>query len=597
MSKVSPIMSPKQQMTLINDLGDCLHQYSDVESIARAAVDIIAGSARSPVVSLFAVEDDKLVLLAQREVSDYLLASHHGKSLADGGWQGRVALSQQVFYSNCIRLDERIDDDEKQRHTAENIHSGVILPLLHMGTTEGILSIGYADENVFGEDILALFSTFGNVLSLALKDAQFQSQSEHLRYHDSLTGLFNRAYLFDLGYQVLSDILVLIDINRFKDINNTLGHSVGDSLLQHIGPRIQDSLTEVGAVICSLGGDSFALLAPHLAKVSPAEFCAKLDSGLRQPFVLSGVNLELNFSMGYACADETTEDSIELYRRADIALAACKQQGGGIVAYTGTMESDRTERLAILSDLGEAIRESQLQLHYQPKIDLQTGQCVGCEALLRWQHPKHGMLPPAKFIPIVESSRWIIPLTEWVVAEALRQVNAWKDMGLDICVAVNLSPRNLEDDGCCNMIAEQLHAHNLAAQNLILEVTEMALMLNPEASLLQVQKLSALGVKFALDDYGTGYSSLAYIRDLTLMCLKIDRSFISNMLNNSADQVIVESTINMAHSLGLKVVAEGIEDLDTATALKNMGCDTAQGYYFARPMPAEDFNCWLESQD
>lgn len=596
MPTLPPVMSLKEQMTLINDLGDCLHQNTDVNSIARAAVNIIAKSALSPVVSLFAVEDEKLVLLAQHDVSEFLLSTQQGKSLQDAGWQGRVALTQEIFYTNCIRLDERIDAEEKQHHTAGNIHCGVILPLLHVGSTEGILSIGYSREDVFNDDMLALLSTFGNVLSLALKDAQFQRQSEHARYHDALTGLFNRAYLFDVGYQVLSDILVLIDINRFKDINNTLGHSVGDSLLQHIGPRIQDSLTEVGAIICSLGGDSFAVLAPHLSRVSPAEFCAELDAGLRQPFVLSGVNLELNFSMGYACSDDTSEDSIELYRRADIALASCKHHDGGIVAYCKTMESDRTERLAILSDLGDAIRESQLQLHYQPKIDLNSGALVGCEALLRWQHPKHGMLSPANFIPIVEASRWIIPLTEWVVSEALRQVNVWKSMGRDICVAVNLSPRNLEDDGCCNMIAEQLKVHNLPAHCLILEVTEMALMLNPEASLLQVQKLSSLGVKFALDDYGTGYSSLSYIRDLTLMCLKIDRSFISNMLSNSADQVIVESTINMAHSLGLRVVAEGIEDLETATALKEMGCDAAQGYYFARPMPAEDFNRWLDSR-
>lgn len=596
MPRLPPVMSLKEQMTLINDLGDCLHQNTDVHSIAQVAVDIMADSTFSPVVSLFAVEDDKLVLLAQRDVSDYLLSTRQGKRLADAGWQGKVALTQSAFYSNCIRLDKRVSTEEKQFYSAENILSGAILPLLHMGATEGILSIGYARENVLNDDMLALLSTFGNVLSLALKDAQFKSQSEHLRYHDPLTGLFNRAYLFDVGYQVLSDVLVLIDINRFKDINNTLGHSIGDSLLQHIGPRIQDSLTETGAIICSLGGDSFAVLAPQLSSLSAAEFCLRLDAGLRQPFVLSGVNLELNFSMGYACSDDTSEDSIELYRRADIALATCKHQDGGVVAYSKEMESDRTERLAILSDLGDAIRESQLQLHYQPKIDLQSGAMIGCEALLRWQHPKHGMLPPANFIPIVESSRWIIPLTEWVIAEALRQVNVWKDMGLDICVAVNLSPRNLEDDGCCNMIAEQLKKHNLPAQCLILEVTEMALMLNPEASLLQVQKLSALGVKFALDDYGTGYSSLAYIRDLTLMCLKIDRSFISNMLSNSADQVIVESTINMAHSLGLRVVAEGIEDLETATALKDMGCDVAQGYYFARPMPAEDFNRWLEAQ-
>lgn len=597
MPEIYALMSAREQLALVNNLSDCLHEHSDISAIANAAVAVMANSCGNPSVSMAEVKGEHLVFLAHQGFSAKFMAGRQRVSILDDIWPCLVVRSKCAKVSANIATDDTASAAVKAAYDAEHVKSGMILPLLHQGEVKGILAIAYSRENCVGEDMQSLFETVGNILSLALVGAHHVSRTEYISQHDPLTGLANRACLFELGHQVLSDALVLVDINRFKEINNNLGHDIGDAVLRSIGPRIQEAIGEIGAILYSFGGDSFAVLIPHLGDVPANVVVEKVDQALRLPFLLAGLNLELSVSLGYACADGSANDSIELYRRADIALAMAKSQGGGLVAYHASLESDKVERLAILADLGDAIREDQLQLFYQPKLDLRSGAVVGCEALLRWQHPVHGMLPPDKFIPIVEASQWMNPLTRWVIKTALKQAYTWREQGLDISVAVNLSPRNLEDAHCASMVAEQLRLSTLDARYLELEVTETALMQNPEESLLQVQKLGALGIQFALDDYGTGYSSLTYIRDLTLASLKIDRSFISQMLNHTADRVIVESTINMAHNLGLKVVAEGIEDLATAEALTLMGCDIAQGYYFSRPLPAADFYRWIQARE
>jgi EAL domain-containing protein (putative c-di-GMP-specific phosphodiesterase class I) len=260
------------------------------------------------------------------------------------------------------------------------------------------------------------------------------------------------------------------------------------------------------------------------------------------------------------------------------------------------MDANSTRRLTILADLGVAIRENQLQLHYQPRIDIETGACNGCEALLRWQHPEQGMVPPGDFIPLAEMTEIIHPLSLWVIRAALQQIRSWLDRGMEISVAVNLSARNLIDTRCPEQIKELLIEFNVPNHLLEIEITESALITDPERALQVLQSFHELGLHLAIDDFGTGYSSMSYLKRLPIQTLKVDRSFVKDMLTDEADAVIVRSTIGLAHSFELYVVAEGVEDEETLQALRHLQCEQAQGYHISRPLPAQDFDLWYEAR-
>lgn len=430
---------------------------------------------------------------------------------------------------------------------------------------------------------------------------RYEERLRYQSYHDSLTDLPNREKLYaemQACFAQRSDeqvsALLLIDLDRFKEINDTLGHNVGDHLLQMIGPRLANEMAEIPGVIARLGGDEFAVFLPRIRSTHQAVvFGHRLLDALSQEFDLDGFTAQVSASIGISISPQQAQDQHTLMRYADIAMYHAKSQMLGLSIYSAEYDPHSTKRLSIITELGRAIRENQLCLYYQPKILLGEQCCYGFEALIRWIHPELGFVPPADFIPIAELTTLIHQLTAWVLEKAIEQCRLWQDQGMSLSIAVNLSARNLMDDNIPKLVERLLVKYDLPAVRLELEITESSIMTDPTRALRNLDALHALGVHLAIDDFGTGYSSLAYLKRLPVQTLKIDNSFVRTMLEDLQDELIVNSTINLAHNLGLKVVAEGVETQALLVRLTEMGCDEAQGYFIGKPMSAVNTNEWL----
>jgi diguanylate cyclase len=425
--------------------------------------------------------------------------------------------------------------------------------------------------------------------------------SHHQALHDPLTGLPNRELFADRVEQAIRTAdrqlrpaaLLLLDLDRFKDVNDTLGHHHGDLLLDEVATRLTGVLRQVDTV-ARLGGDEFAVLLPEVDAEGAPAVAEKLRVALHQPLTLDGVGLDLDASIGIAVYPDHGGDAAELLQHADVAMYAAKQTHAGFMVYDPAVDQHSPRRLALLGGLRRALERDELVLHYQPKADLSSGQVLGVEALVRWQHPAHGLLAPGEFIPLAERTGLIHPLTRWVLDAALRQAGQWRRAGHELSIAVNVSTRSLLDRDFPDQVADRLAAWQVPAGSLVLEVTESAVMADPALALDVLGRLHALGVGLALDDFGTGYSSMAYLKALPVDELKVDRSFVGQMASSTSDAVIVRSTIDLGHNLGLHVVAEGVESEGTWEELKTLGCDTAQGYHLGRPMPATELERWLQ---
>jgi len=424
---------------------------------------------------------------------------------------------------------------------------------------------------------------------------------EYQANHDSLTLLPNRNLLYtrlsaELNAQREGQAfaLLLIDLDRFKEINDTLGHQAGDSLLKQLGPRLGSAVAEHHATVARLGGDEFAILLPRIRNVQQAVVAGhKILDAIRQPFQLEGLDAEISASIGVSTCPAQASDISTLMRYADVAMYHAKAERLGISVYQASYDPHSTKRLTLLSELGRAIREDQLELYFQPKVNVARKRVYGFEALLRWNHPKMGFIPPGEFIPLVEVTELIQPLTSWVLERSVKQAAQWHRQGLGFSVAANLSAQNLLDEGFAEQVCELLARYQLPAEFLELEITESAIMVNPDRAGRTLDAVNALGVGLSIDDFGTGYSSLAYLKRLPVQALKIDYSFVISMLTDQQDEIIVNSTINLAHNLGLKVVAEGVEEEALLDKLEAMGCEMAQGYFIARPMPVSQVDAWL----
>lgn len=431
---------------------------------------------------------------------------------------------------------------------------------------------------------------------------RFEEQLSFQARHDSLTGLLNRTALHETfpthvdnakttgGYVVM----VLLDLNRFKEINDTLGHHIGDLILAQMGPRLQNFDIDPTATIVRLGGDEFAFLTSTTRSIGEIKAAAEeLLETVRIPFEVSGFNVSIGASAGIACYPEHGEDSHQLLRAADVAMYEAKNHSLGIKVYDPVIDEYSTQRLKFGSDLSNAVSDHQLVLHYQPKVNIRTGDISGFEALVRWQHPEDGLLDPDSFIDLVEMGEAIHPFTRTVMALAADDKKRLQAIGFRQPIAINLSTRNLIDDKCFKTLEAALAGNNLSTTEIQLELTESAFMQDPESAIALLNKFSRIGVKIAIDDFGTGYSSLSYLRRLPVDALKIDRSFVINMLSNTQDASIVRSTIALAHGLDLKVIAEGVENEATFELLRKMDCDEAQGYGICRPLPLDDMVAWL----
>ncbi len=429
---------------------------------------------------------------------------------------------------------------------------------------------------------------------------RYEQKLEHISLHDTLTGLPNRANIYqeiEQFYARGGDIqgaLLFIDLDRFKEINDTLGHQVGDRLLQLIGPRIKSEMTDIEGIVARMGGDEFAIFLPGIRNQQHAiVFAHCILDALRLEFDLEVFCAEISASIGIALAPTQASDVNELMRYADVAMYYAKEQMSGIAVYKPEIDPHSPKRLTMVSELGRAIREDQLCLYYQPKVRLDNKSFYGFEALLRWNHPELGFVPPNDFIPIAEVTSLIHPLTAWVLEKSIAQCRLWHSQGLQVSVAVNLSARNLLDENMPKLVRTLLQKYELPASALELEITESSIMSDPARALRVLQQLHELGTLLSIDDFGTGYSSLAYLKKLPVQTLKIDYSFIRNMLEDKQDELIVESTIHLAHSLSLKVVAEGVENAALIDRLSSMGCDEAQGYHIGRPMALAQIDEWM----
>lgn len=435
---------------------------------------------------------------------------------------------------------------------------------------------------------------------LRAQAAAFEKQALRGTTCDTLTGLPNRILLVDRLEQAINTAsferskiaILVVDIDRFKDINDTLGHSTGDRVIRQIAQRLRKIIPEPNTV-ARLGGDEFGIILKKFGtKEDAAEVVHTIKETLQVPLKLEGVRLDIDASIGITLYPEHGKDAQILLQRADVAMYQAKQKHCGFIMYTTTLDRCNTRRLTLMGELREAIINNELVAYYQPKIDIKTGKIKELEALVRWKHKVHGLVQPDDFIPMAEQTGLIKQLTLWILHESLMQCAKWNDEGFELRVSVNLSANDLMDVELPETITRTLNAHNVPPEKLLLEITESAVMLDPNRALEVLTNLSTLGVRLSVDDFGTGYSSLSYLSKLPVSELKIDKSFVMGMENNSNNTVIVQATIDLGHNLGLEVVAEGVETASSISLLQPLGCDTLQGYYFTKPLSAQEFNTW-----
>ena len=424
---------------------------------------------------------------------------------------------------------------------------------------------------------------------------QAHDELQRVAFRDALTGLPNRAHFEERLRRAPAPgrawAVLFVDLDDFAPVNDSFGHAVGDEVLREAGRRLR-ALAADGVDAARIGGDAFVLRVDGGRE--PAAAMARRVVGLmQQPFVVGEREAHLTCSVGVALSPEHGHDA-RLITLAKTAMAAAKRSGGAGHAFFAPAPRDAGafERLGLLADLRHAIARGELTLLYQPKIDAHSGQVTAAEALLRWDHPTRGLVPPAMFVPVAERYGLVGTIGQWVVDDACRQARAWRDAGLRMRVAVNLSALQMRDDGLVDRLLETLQRHGVRPCQLTCEITETVAMSDTAAARRTFERLGAAGIHVSIDDFGTGHSSLAYLRQLPVEELKIDRSFVADLARSDDARAIVEAVLHMAHALGLKVVAEGVEDEVQRDLLVQLGCDELQGYLFARPMPADALTRW-----
>jgi diguanylate cyclase (GGDEF)-like protein len=443
-------------------------------------------------------------------------------------------------------------------------------------------------------EILALAAGLAVITRTAMTFREVRDVAEVRRQArtDELTGLANRRCFSEALQTATAASLVgrsvavlILDLNRLKEVNDFLGHSAGDELLRLVGQRLQQVPRE-GDLLARLGGDEYALLVHDVSEAEAVDLAERLRETLRQPLPLASMSLTIDGSVGVALAPAHTTDAGDLLQLADLAMYAAKSRRAGVLVYDEARDATGRHRLELIEQLRKAIPDGQLVLHYQPQLDLRHGEVTGVEALVRWEHPIRGLLAPAAFVDLAESSGLMAPLTQAVLRSALEQCHRWHAEGLQLSVSVNVSPSTLMDHEFPNRVEALLTEHGVPPHALVLEVTEELLLQDRKRAAAVLTRLRAIGVRVSIDDYGTGYSSLAYLSDLPVNELKLDRAFITGLAADARRMAIVTSTVDLAHALGLEVVAEGVEDQRTLDALNRMRCELAQGYHLSRPVPA-----------
>jgi diguanylate cyclase (GGDEF)-like protein len=521
---------------------------------------------------------------------------------------GSANLREALAGHTVSEVEHGTDDDSHGRQVLEiytplrlDVHDRVDGALeIYLSYDATAAAIGREKRTLYlflGIGFALLYATLYRIVARASR------RLRHLALHDPLTGLPNRTLFHERVQRAVKGLradrtaaVLLIDLDRFKEVNDTLGHDHGDELLEVVAERLGVALRH-GDTLARLGGDEFAVVLSDLPHRGAAvELAARLHEALRRPFGLRGIAVELDASIGIALSPEHGRDVTTLLQRADVAMYDAKRSQNRIETYATERDPYSPARLSLLGELRRAIEQDELVLHYQPKVSLEAGRVTGVEALVRWQHPEHGLLQPDQFVPLAERTGTIAHLTRWVLGTALRQVAVWRAQHDGLTVAVNLAAANVLDVGLPAMVEELLGEHGLPGDALECEVSEHTVMNDPQRVAEVLAGLRALGVRLSLDDFGTGQASLAYLKALPLDEVKIDRSFVTGMATDDGDAVIVRSTIDLARNLGLGVVAEGVETADVLEALRGLRCGSAQGFYLSRPLTAAELGDWMSSR-
>jgi diguanylate cyclase (GGDEF)-like protein len=613
------VVSLRERQALLERLAQIQRKISVRDTLQHVFDAITAGAAElldGEVVGLRLVDESdptQMVLVSSMGVTSELEAEFRRISIHTGVG-GRAIVEGRV----CLAENYQEWGSAVAEFSHNGLHSAMAAPIDLEGRTVGSLSVASSRHGrTYSEHERDILVAFAEHAGLALNDSRtVQAKNRaltdalHQAMHDDLTGLPNRACFYDRTDQALrqgardrtSTAVLLFDLDQFKEINDTLGHKYGDRVLCEIGPRIRRGLRNADT-LARLGGDEFCVLLPHTKSLGAAvEVAERIMAILEEPFDLDGMTLAVEASCGIAIAPTDGESADLLLQRSDVAMYVAKGSHTRVVTYNEQLNVNTPARMSLLGELRNAIARDQFVLYYQPKASLSSGQIQGVEALIRWQHPTLGLVPPDQFIPLAEHTGLIKPLTTWVLDTALCQLGLWRDqtdaqLTTELSMAVNVSARSLLDDAFPNEVVSALERWSIPAHLLEVEITESAMMADPQRAHRLLTELSAPGVKVSIDDFGTGYSSLAYLKNLPVDQLKIDRSFISNMHDDPNDAIIVRSVIDLGHNLGLETVAEGIEDLETWQQLTALGCDSAQGYFLARPMPPAEFGVWLRERD
>ena len=517
----------------------------------------------------------------------------------DGVWGRVVADQQAVLLPRSAKDPVAADSLLRLGHK-----DAVVAPLRGEAGVVGTLMVSdrLGDVRTYDDDDLRLLETVANHAAVALQNGRLLDQLRHDALHDALTGLPNRVLLqrevagalVRLAAGELTGVSVgLMDLDGFKDVNDTLGHGLGDELLQEVGRRLGAASD---GVVARLGGDEFAFLVTAGAdrEQDVVQLVRGMLHALEQPVELGGVDVEVCASVGLAFAPDHANDVGGLLKRADLAMYEAKSSGSGVRVYEPSMDTTDPQRLALVGELRHAIERGELQVHVQPKARLDTGEVTGVEALARWQHPLLGAVPPEEFVQVAERSGLIRALTLLVLERALGGCAGWLREGRQVSVAVNLSARSLVDPDLVADVARLLQRHDVPPRLLTLEITEGSVMTDPTRAMGLLVALRDMGVRLSVDDFGTGYSSLSYLKRLPVHEVKIDRSFVTDMVNDADDATIVRSIVDLAANLSLDVVAEGVEDLAAWEALAALGCTFVQGWHLGRPMPISELGPWLD---
>ena len=595
----------RQLLRQNNVIAQRLGQLKDTAAVVRESIEILRQAEPAATVWIYRLDDEEqtLNLLDSGGRLSHLSDKNPVIPLA-GSVSGEAVRSGRVQLINHLADDPRVNQmakDLAREYMAELSGTNIVMPLRSGDRVYGTCSYHFGVERKVKEAEFEAFAAIGQTIGLALASVDSLEKMTFRATHDFLTGLPNRAALHEAfaqhigAHAELGATMFLLDLDKFKDVNDTLGHHVGDQLIQEIGVRLSGVEAPGKLIAARLGGDEFVLLLLKSLKLEEAlSLGGSILEAIRTQFDVDDLSLSVDGSIGVSIYPIDGVDSHELLRSADVAMYQAKSTTTPVVAYSQSFDPHSRERLVLMSELKSAIGGDQLVLHYQPKICLSTHRVTGVEALLRWEHPVHGMVPPARFIPMAEVSPMINEISLWVMERAIQDIVEWRSY--ELSVAINVSMRNLVDEIWYKNAIELITSSAFDATKLELELTESVFMHSPEEVSRKLNALADTGVRIAIDDFGTGYSSLSYLRKLPIKQLKIDRSFVVNLVSSLPDQQIVDSILSLASAMDLEVVAEGIESEAVLAKLREAGCHYAQGYYIARPMPRAALAGWLESR-